>query len=258
MELLNKELERYSRQIVLSEIGLGGQQKLLKSKVLVVGAGGLGSNVLYYLAAAGVGTIGIVDFDKVDLSNLHRQIIHFTEDIGKPKVISAKEKMNKINPEVKIITFQEKLDEKNMERILHDFEIVVDGLDNFNDKFLLNDACVKLNKKFVHAGVVGFEGQVLTMIPYEFACLRCYFPDGPPEDLRQNCKEVGVLPTCVGVISTLQANEVMKLILDIGKLITNKVLKFNAVDGKFYEFKINVENKNCKVCNKAYLVSITE
>lgn len=258
MELSNEQLERYSRQIVLSEVGLKGQEKLLKSKVLVVGVGGLGSSVLYYLAASGVGTIGIVDFDKVDLSNLHRQTIHFLSDIGKPKVISAKEKINKINPDVKVVAFQERLNEVNIKNILSDFEIIVDCLDTFKDKFLLNDYCVKLNKKFIHAGAIGFEGQILTVIPDKSACLRCFFPGEAPEDLRQSCKEIGVLPTCVGVISAIQTNEVLKLILNTGELNTNKVLKFNALSGEFYEFKISEKNKNCKVCSESYLVSITE
>lgn len=239
MDLTNEQLERYCRQIVLPDIGKTGQEKLLKSKVLVAGAGGLGSLVLTYLARSGVGTIGIVDYDKVELSNLHRQIIHNTFDIGKPKITSAKEKLNKINPDINVITFETRLNESNVEDIFKDFEIIVDGLDNFNDKFLINDYSVKLNKKLVHAGVIGFEGQVLTVIPGKSACLRSYFPRGVPNDLRQNCREAGVLGTCVGVISAIQANEVLKLILEIGNPLTDRVLKFNALDGTFYEFKIN-------------------
>ena len=250
MDLTDNDLERYSRQIVLPELGISGQKKLLNSKVLVLGAGGLGAPVITYLARCGVGTLGILDYDKVELSNLHRQIIHNTLDLGKPKVISAKEKLNKINPDVNVITFEKKLDKNNIEEIFKDFEIIVDGLDNFNDKFLVNDFCVLLNKKFVHAGVVGFEGQILTVIPKESACLRCYFPKDPPSDLRQSCKEVGVLNTCVGVLATLEANEVIKLILGIGKPLINKVLKFNALDSTFYEFKIQGKNKDCKVCGQ--------
>lgn len=250
MNLSNEQLERYCRQMILPGIGGAGQEKLLKSKVLVVGAGGLGSPVLTYLARAGVGTIGIMDFDKVDLSNLHRQIIHNTLDLDKPKVISAKEKLSKINPDVKVLTCETKLDVSNVEGIFKDFDIVVDGVDNFNDKFLINDHCVSLNKKLVHAGVIGFEGQILTVIPGRSACLRCYFPDGAPRDLRQSCKEAGVFSTCVGVISTIQANEVLKLILEIGKPLCDRVLKFNSLDGTFYEFKSKGKNKNCMVCGK--------
>ena len=256
MDLSDDQLERYSRQIVLTHVGIVGQKTLLSSKVLVLGAGGLGSVVLYYLAASGVGTIGVIDYDKVELSNLHRQIIHHTSDLNKPKVISVKEKINKLNPEIKVVTFNEKLNNDNIEKILKDFEIIVDGLDSFNDKFLVNDFCIKLNKKLVHAGVVGLEGQILTVIPGESACLRCYFFDKQPEDLRQNCKEVGVLGSCVGVLGALQVTEVIKLILGIGKPLTNRVLKYNAIDESFYEFKINGKNSNCSVCTKAvpYLV----
>lgn len=250
MVLTDEQLERYSRQMVLPDFGDIGQEKLLASSVLVLGAGGLGSAVLTYLARAGVGTIGIVDHDKVDLSNLHRQIIHNTNDLNKPKVTSAKEKLNKINPEVKVITFEEKLDKNNIERIFKSFEIIVDGLDNFSDKFLVNDFCISLNKKLIHAGVIGFEGQLLTVIPGESACLRCYFPDKPPEDLRHNCREVGVIGACVGVLSALQANEVIKLIVGIGKPFVNRVLKYNGLDGTFYEFKMQGKNKDCPLCAK--------
>ena len=247
--LTDEQLQRYSRQIVLPNIGVSGQEKLLNSKVLVVGAGGLGSSVLLYLAASGIGTLGIVDFDNVDLSNLHRQIIHTTNDLNKLKTLSAKEKINNLNPDVKVITYNERLTTSNTEKIFSNFDVIVDGVDNFSDKFLINDSCISLNKKFVHAGVVGYEGQLLTVFPKESACLRCYFPDNEPQDSRQSCKDIGVLGTCVGVISTLQANEVIKVILTIGKLLINRVLKYNALDGSFYEFKINGINKNCSVCN---------
>lgn len=250
MVLTNEQLERYSRQIVLPNVGVIGQEKLLRAKVLVVGAGGLGSSVLYNLAASGIGTIGIVDFDKVDLSNLHRQIIHTTIDIGKPKIQSAKEKINLLNPGVDVIAFEEKLTEQNAHKILKDFEIIVDGLDNFSDKFLVNKYCVLLNKKLVHAGVLGFEGQILTVLPNNSACLNCLFVS-ISNDLYQNqtCRETGVIGTCTSVISTLQANEVIKLILGIGELYTNKVLKFNALSGKFYEFNIKDISKDCTVCS---------
>ena len=246
--LFDKQFERYSRQIVLSEIGIEGQKKLLLAKVLVLGAGGLSSAALLYLAASGVGTVGIVDFDKVDLSNLHRQIIYDTSDLSKSKVLSAKEKMNRLNPDVTVLTFEEKLSKSNIERIFSDFDIVIDGLDSFSDKFLVNDTCIAMNKKLIHAGVIGFEGQILTVIPRQSACLRCYFPEDKPSDLRQSCKEIGVLGSCVGVLSTLQATEALKLILNIGKPLTDRVLKFNALDLSFYEFKISGKNKNCTVC----------
>jgi len=250
MVLTNEQLERYCRQIVLPQVGKIGQEKLLNAKVLVIGAGGLGSSVLYNLAACGVGTIGIIDFDNVELSNLHRQIIHTTMDIGKPKTQSAKEKINLLNLDVNVVSFEEKLTEQNVQSILKGFEIIVDGLDNFKDKFLVNKHCVLLNKKLVHAGVLGFEGQILTVLPGSSACLNCLLESSIQTDFYQTCKEIGVLGTCVNVLSTLQANEVIKLILDIGELYTNKVLKFNALSGKFYEFKIDTINKECNICNK--------
>ena len=258
MTLSDEQLERYSRQMVLAGIGGVGQAKLVSSKVLVIGAGGLGSDVLYHLAASGIGTIGVIDYDKVDLSNLHRQIIHTIDDLNKPKVISVKEKISRLNPDVKIVSFEEKLERENIEQILMDFEIIVDCLDNFSDKFLVNDFCVKLNKKLVHAGVVGFEGQILTVIPNESSCLRCYFPDNPPEDFRQSCKEIGVLGSCVGVLSTLQATEVIKIILGIGKLLTNRVLKYNSLEAKFYEFRIQEKSKDCPVCGNVLMLHETK
>ena len=249
MLLTDKQLERYTRQIVLPELGENGQEKIFSAKVLVVGAGGLSSAALMYLATSGVGAIGVVDHDMVDLTNLHRQIIYDTNDLNKSKVLSVKEKIKKINPDVKITTFEEKLDKNNIEKIFKNYEIIVDGLDNFSDKFLLNDYSISLNKKLVHAGVIGFEGQVLTVIPGKSACLRCYFSEVPP-DYRQSCKELGVFGPCVGIISTLQANEVLKLILGIGKPLTNRILKFNALDGTFYELKVHGKSKNCLVCGK--------
>lgn len=247
MQLTEKQLERYTRQIVLPEIGLEGQEKLFSAKVFVAGAGGLSSAVLLYLAASGVGKIGVADPDSVDLSNLHRQIIYDASDVNKFKVVSVKEQIKKINPDVKVNVYQDKLNKDNVESILTNYDIVVDGLDNFSDKFLLNDSSVLLNKKFVHAGAIGFEGQVLTVIPKKSSCLRCYFPE-PPSDFRQSCKELGVFGPCVGVISTIQANEVLKLILGIGEPLTDRILKFNALSSSFYELKIKSRNENCLVC----------
>lgn len=238
VELSNAQLERYSRQIILPEIGVEGQKKLLLAKVLVIGAGGLGSSVLYLLAASGIGKIGIVDFDKVDLSNLHRQTIHFSSDVGKSKVDSAREKINEINPDVEVVTFDMKLTEENIEKMLEGFDVVVDCLDTFKDKFLVNDYCLKLNKKLIHAGAVGYEGQLLTIVPGKSISLRELFLDEVPSDLRATCRDVGVLPACVAVLSSLQANEVLKVILGIGKPYMDRVLKFNALTGKFYEFEV--------------------
>ncbi len=250
MSLNDIQLERYARQIVLNGVGVSGQEKLLASKVLVVGAGGLGCTVLSYLVASGIGTIGVIDYDKVELSNLHRQILHFTDDINKSKILSVKQKLNKINPDVEIKTYDYKLEKSNIEEIFSEYEIIVDGLDNFKDKFLVNDYSVLLNKKMVHAGVTGFEGQILTVIPQKSACLRCYFPEELPDNLKQNCKEIGVVGSTVGVIGSMQANEVIKLILGIGKPLTNRILKFNALESSFYEFKIQRKNNNCPICRE--------
>lgn len=245
MSLSDEQLKKYSRQLVLKEVGVSGQEKLLSAKVLVLGAGGLGSLVLFYLAAGGVGTIGIVDFDVVEISNLQRQIIYGYGDVGKYKVLSAEEKINKLNPDVKVIAYKEKISSKNMEEIFKDYTIVVDGLDNFSDKFLVNDFCVKFGKKLVHAGVLGFEGQVITIIPGISACLRCFFPEKEPQNYRESCKDAGVLGSCVGTLATIQTTEVIKLILDIGNPLTDKILKYNALSGKFYEFRVEGKNKDC-------------
>ena len=246
--ITEKQLERYTRQIVLPELGQDGQEKLFSAKVLVAGAGGLSSAVLMYLAASGVGEIGVIDHDTVDLTNLHRQIIYDTNDFNKSKVLSVKEKLKKLNPDVIVNIFEDKLDKNNIEKIFDRYEIIVDGLDNFSDKFLLNDYSILLNKKLVHAGAIGFEGQVLTVIPKQSACLRCYFSE-VPSDFRQNCKDLGVFSPCVGVISTIQANEVLKLILGIGKPLTNRILKFNALNSSFYEFEFKGRDKDCSVCS---------
>lgn len=247
--LSNEQLKRYARQIILPGFGADGQYKLLSAKVLVLGAGGLGSTVLLHLAASGIGKIGIVDYDKVEISNLHRQVIHFTSDIDKPKIISASEKIKNINPEVQFVTYDERLTESNIKNLFKDYEIIVDGLDNFKDKFLINDYCCKLNKKLVHAGVVGYEGQVMTVLPGKSACLRCIFPDGEPSDFRQSCKDIGVLGACVGVIGAIQAAEVIKLITGAGDLLENRILKYNTLHSRFYEFKIAGKNSKCPLCS---------
>lgn len=238
MSLTDKQINRYSRQIILSGVGGAGQEKLLSSKVLVVGAGGLGSCLLLNLASSGIGTIGIVDYDKVEISNLHRQIIHSEEDVGKLKVDSAFEKIKKTNSDIKVITYAEKISTDNIEKIFNEYEIIVDGLDNFKDKFLLNDYAVKMKKILIHAGVVGYEGQIMSIIPGNSANLRSIFPDGINDNLNQSCKDVGVLSTCVSVISSIQANEVLKIVLKVGKPLADRVLKFNALESKFYEMEL--------------------
>lgn len=253
MKLNDEQLHRYSRQLLLKSFGGEGQKKLLNSSVLVLGAGGLGSAALLYLAGCGVGKIGIVDFDKVEISNLPRQVIYDSKVVGRPKVELAKQKIQDINPDVQVKIFNEKFTDKNAQNIIGEFDVVLDGLDNFQDKFLLNDYAVKLNKSFVHAGVVGYEGQIFTVVPEKSACLRCVLPE-IPQDAMQKCSEVGVLNTCVGIISMLQANEVLKLLVGIGDLYTNRILKFDALSGSFYEFKIKGKNKDCPACKKSFSV----
>lgn len=246
MELNEEQIQRYSRHILLQDVGVEGQEKISNGKVLIVGAGGLGAPIALYLAAAGVGTIGIIDGDVVDLSNLQRQVIHFTEDVNKPKVISAKEKINRINPDVKVVTYQELLTASNALDIIKDYDFVVDGTDNFPVKFLINDACVKAQKPFSHGGILRFEGQTITVLPGT-ACYRCVFHAPPPPNAVPTCSQAGVLGAIAGMLGTIQAAEVLKFLTGVGELLTNRLLTFNA---KTMEFRtINVKhNHKCGVC----------
>ena len=205
--LSNEQLERYSRHIILKEVGAKGQKKLLNAKVLIIGAGGLGAPAAMYLAAAGVGTIGIADADEVDLSNLQRQIIHSTQDVGKAKVQSAKETMEAINPDVKVITYRTFVDSESIMDLIKDYDFIIDGTDNFPAKFLINDACVMAKKPFSHAGIIRFKGQLMTYVPGEGPCYRCVFKNPPPKDAVPTCKQAGVIGAMGGVIGSLQAME---------------------------------------------------
>ena len=249
MKLTNEQLERYSRHIILNEIGGKGQKKLLEAKVLIIGAGGLGSPIALYLAAAGVGTIGIVDADVVDLSNLQRQIIHTTADIGTPKVDSAKATINAINPDVKVITYHEFVTSKNIVDIIkdQDYDFIIDGTDNFPVKFLINDACVFLKKPLSHAGSSRFRGQTMTYVPGEGPCYRCVFETPPPKGAVPSCKEAGVLGAMAGVIGSIQATEAVKYILGIGDLLTGYLLTYDALTMEFRKIKIS-HNHDCAVC----------
>lgn len=193
MAFTNEQLERYSRHIILKEVGAKGQKKLLNAKVLIIGAGGLGSPVALYLAAAGVGTIGIADADDVDLSNLQRQVIHTTKDVGTPKVESAKKTMEEINPDVKVITYHTFVTSENILDLIKDYDFVIDGTDNFPAKFLINDACVMAKKPFSHAGIIRFQGQLMTYVPGKGPCYRCVFRNPPPKDAVPTCKQAGVI-----------------------------------------------------------------
>ena len=240
MDFSEDQIQRYSRHILLQDVGVEGQEKINKGKVLIVGAGGLGAPIAMYLAAAGVGTIGIIDGDVVDLSNLQRQIIHFTPDVNKPKVISAKEKIKLINPDVNVITYQELLTAENAERIIRDYDFVVDGTDNFPVKFLINDACVIAKKPFSHGGILRFDGQTLTYVPGS-ACYRCLFHSPPPPNAVPTCSQAGVLGAIAGMLGTIQAAEVLKYLTGVGDLLTNRLLTFNA---KTMEFRTIKSNQN--------------
>lgn len=249
MNLTDEQIQRYSRHILLPEIGGKGQRRIIQARVLIVGAGGLGSPAALYLAAAGVGTLGIIDGDKVDLSNLHRQIIHATPDLGRPKVLSAKEKMEAINPDVKAIPHEEHLTAKNALTVLNQYDIILDGTDNFPAKFLVNDAAILSGKPLVHGGILRFEGQVFTILPRKSACYRCIFKQPPPPGAVPSCQEAGVIGVLAGVIGTIQATEVLKLILGIGDLLTDRLLTYEARNAAFREIRIR-RNPNCPVCSE--------
>lgn len=248
MAFSDEQLERYSRHIILKEIGVKGQKKLLNAKVLIIGAGGLGAPAAMYLAAAGVGTIGIVDADEVDLSNLQRQIIHATEDVGKPKVESAKETMNKMNPDVTVNTYHEFVSSENILDLVKDYDFIIDGTDNFPAKFLINDACVMAKKPFSHAGIIRFKGQLMTYVPGEGPCYRCAFKNPPPKDAVPTCKQAGVVGAMGGVIGSLQAMEAIKYITGVGELLTGSLLTFDAIKMNFHKVKLPKADSNCAVC----------
>jgi len=245
-----EQIQRYSRHIILKEVGGKGQQKLLDGKVLIIGAGGLGAPTALYLAAAGVGMIGIADADVVDITNLQRQVIHFTPDIGKPKVVSAAEKMRAINPDVKVNTYQTWVTASNIANLIADYDFVIDGTDNFAAKFLINDACVLGDKPYSHGGILRFDGQTLTIKPRVSACYRCVFPKPPPKDAIPTCSQAGVIGVLPGVLGTIQATEAVKFLLGKGDLLTDRLLTYNALRMKFREVQIK-RNTGCPVCGEA-------
>ena len=250
MAFSNEQLERYSRHIILKEVGAKGQKKLLNAKVLIIGAGGLGAPVAMYLAAAGVGTIGIADADEVDLSNLQRQIIHATKDVGKPKVISAKETMEAMNPDVTVKTYHTFVTSENIMELIRDYDFIIDGTDNFPAKFLINDACVMAKKPFSHAGIIRFQGQLMTYVPGQGPCYRCVFRDPPPKDAVPTCKQAGVIGAMGGVIGSLQAMEAIKYILGKGDLLTRSLLTYDALKMQFRKVPLPHNTDNCPVCGK--------
>lgn len=251
MSFTQQQMERYSRHIILKEVGVKGQKKLLESKVLIIGTGGLGAPAAMFLAAAGVGTIGLVDADTVDLSNLQRQIIHLTKDVGKPKVISGKETIYEMNPDVRVVPYHEWVTSLNIKGIIkdRDYDFIIDGTDNFPAKFLINDACVQTKKPFSHAGIIRFAGQTMTYVPGKGPCYRCIFKNPPPPDAVPTCKQAGVLGVMGGVIGTIQATEALKYVLGIGDLLTGQLLTYDALQMSFRKVKLPMD-KNCAICGE--------
>ena len=247
MEFTDEQITRYSRHILLPEVGGKGQKKIARSRILIVGAGGLGSPAALYLAAAGVGTIGLIDNDVVDLSNLQRQIIHHTLDVGRPKVLSAKEKIQVLNPDVAVVMHEERLMAGNALEVIRAYDVVIDGVDNFPAKFLINDACFMAEKPLVHGGILRFEGRVFTIVPKRSACYRCIFGQPPPPGLVASCQEAGVIGVLAGIIGTIQASEALKLVLGIGQPLTDRLLDFDARRTSFREIKVK-RNPACPLC----------
>lgn len=250
MAFSNEQLERYSRHIILKEVGAKGQKKLLNGKVLIIGAGGLGAPAAMYLAAAGIGTIGIADADEVELSNLQRQIIHGTEDLGKAKVQSAKETIERMNSDVTVHTYRTFVDSKNILELIKEYDFIIDGTDNFPAKFLINDACVMAGKPFSHAGIIRFKGQLMTYVPGQGPCYRCVFKNPPPKDAVPTCKQAGVIGAMGGVIGSLQAMEAIKYILGVGDLLTGYLLTYDALTMEFRKIKLPKHVPDCPICGE--------
>jgi molybdopterin/thiamine biosynthesis adenylyltransferase/rhodanese-related sulfurtransferase len=247
--LSDAQSRRYSRHLLIPEVGEAGQFKLLDSKVLLIGAGGLGSPAAYYLAAAGVGTLGIIDADVVDDSNLQRQILHNTERIGQYKAESARETIQALNPDVNVVTYIERLDETNVARIIADYDVILDGTDNFPTRYLLNDASIIANKPVVHGSVFRFEGQLTVFKPHEGPCYRCLHPEPPPPELAPSCAEAGVLGVLPGIIGMLQATETIKLLLGIGEPLIGRLMTYDALAGEFNELRL-YRDPNCPACGE--------
>ena len=247
--LTDVQSKRYSRHLLVPEVGEAGQFKLLDSRVLFIGAGGLGSPAAYYLAAAGVGTIGIIDADVVEESNLQRQIIHNMSRIGQYKAESAKQTIQELNPDIKVNTYIERLDETNVARIIADYDVIIDGTDNFPTRYLLNDAALLANKPVVHGSVFRFEGQVTVFKPYEGPCYRCLYPEPPPAALAPSCAEAGVLGVLPGVIGMLQAVETLKLLLGIGDPLVGRLMMYDALAGEFNELRL-FRDPHCPACGE--------
>jgi molybdopterin/thiamine biosynthesis adenylyltransferase/rhodanese-related sulfurtransferase len=246
--LTAEQKQRYSRHLLIPEVGAAGQARLLGSKALLIGAGGLGSPASLYLAAAGVGTIGIVDFDIVDVSNLQRQIVHTTDRVGERKVESAKKSINALNPEIKVVAHEEMLVAENVERIIAGYDVILDGTDTFETRYILNDAAVAAGIPVIHASVFRFEGQLTTFVPFEGPCYRCLYPTPPPPELAPGCSVAGVLGVVPGILGLLQANEALKVLLGIGNTLAGRLLLFDALETEFTELKLR-RDPECPVCS---------
>ena len=247
IDFSEEQIERYSRHIILEQVGVEGQQKLLASKILIIGAGGLGAPAALYLAAAGVGTIGVVDADVVDLTNLQRQVIHHTSDVGVDKVESAANKIRAINPDVTVKCYNKWAKADNILAMIRDYDFVIDGTDNFPAKFLVNDACYFEKIPFSHAGILRFDGQLMTILPGESACYRCVFHAPPPANAVPSCSQAGVLGVLAGVVGSLQATEAIKFLLGLGDLLSNRLLTYNALTMQFRTITLK-RKPTCPIC----------
>ncbi len=248
--LSQQQKQRYSRHLLIPEVGIEGQARLLDSKVLLIGAGGLGSPAMLYLAAAGVGTLGIVDFDTVDLSNLQRQIVHTSDRVGRRKTESAAETIRALNPDVTVVPHEEMLTEENVERLIAGYEVILDGTDTFETRYTLNDAAVRAGIPVVHASVFRFEGQLTVFRPFEGPCYRCLYPTPPPPELAPGCSVAGVLGVVPGVMGMLQATEAIKVLLGIGESLAGRLLIYDALDATFQELQLR-RDPACPACGEA-------
>ncbi|ANA39575.1 HesA/MoeB/ThiF family protein [Geobacter anodireducens] len=247
--LTSTQQERYARHLILEGVGPEGQEKLLNGKVLIIGAGGLGSPAAYYLAAAGVGTIGIADSDRVELSNLQRQILHSTAGIDRLKVESARDAVHELNPDVQVRTYPVRVDEATLRTILADYDFVIDATDNFASKFLINDACVHAGTPFSHGGILRYTGQTMTVHPHRSPCYRCLFEEEPPPEIATSCSRAGVLGVLPGVIGSLQATEALKHLLGVGELLTGRLLTYDSLSLRFREIGVG-RRAGCGACGE--------
>ncbi|MCG3198397.1 MAG: Sulfur carrier protein adenylyltransferase [bacterium] len=245
--MTEEQIERYARHIILPEMGGVGQRKLLASSALIVGAGGLGSPAALYLVAAGLGKLGLVDMDVVDLSNLQRQVLHHTPDVGHPKLDSARRKLTAMNPDLELVTHETRLMSHNALEFLADYDVIIDGTDNFPARYLINDACVMLGKPLIHAGIFRFEGQILVIKPGEGPCYRCLYPDPPPAGLVPSCQEAGILGSVAGVLGVLQATEAIKVLCGIGSPLVGRLLIYDALNADFRKVRIP-RDPACAIC----------